>query len=71
MGLPEWKKRDLKRKSDAAAKKRDTTTVLNAIEALIKKAIENDAYHPGEVEQLDKARSAVFAVRAGYVRRVR
>ena len=66
-----WEERDRKRKEQAAEKKRDTTELLKAIDKLTAKALDSDAYHTGEIERLNLARSAVFAVRAGYVKRVR
>lgn len=63
-----------KQKRLQAAKQRKEKAIANLIvvlDAEIKLAVKSDAYHVGELDQLNRARSSLFAVRAGYVSRNR
>lgn len=63
--------RQKKRKAEQNEKKRAMKHLLNELDKAAHKAVESDAYHEGEVEQLSRARSAVMAVLGGYTKRVR
>lgn len=69
--MQDWKRRAAKRKSDGVTKQRDLKRMITALDLLVERAIESDAYNEAETEQIVRARTALMAVRAGYVRRVR
>lgn len=69
--MTSWEQKQAQKKRRSDAKKAELDKLVKAVEALISRAVENDAYHPAEMDYLNRARSSLFAVRAGYVKRQR
>lgn len=66
-----YEKKQARLNSQREEKERDLSNLIDALDRVAKKALKSNAYHAGELEDLNRARHSLFSVRAGCSRRVR